>query len=163
MHEIRDMEKMAAAEKESGADYQPLNPYLLRTFQRFMREDLSVPEALAMTQAHLAHEANVIAAQQAEATSRAADALERLARLTDPVTLGEFLAFLKASEAKRAENKEERAGEAAKTAFDKLVTPEPTVQWPTAEERLKAIRENDGPDHHGDGSYFDVDPGEEPF
>ena len=103
----------------------PRNVLLLEAFQAFLAEGLSPAEALTMTGADSAQETG---AEQTLTLMRIADALEKIARLTDPVVAGEFLAFLRASDVKRAENKADRADTAAKRTFEEtfgLVVPDP--------------------------------------
>jgi hypothetical protein len=98
------------------------NPFLAEAFRAFQAEGLPLPLAAEMVKAHVAHAVGV---EQAKALNRLADAAEKVAKLADPVLAGEFIAFLKAAEVKRTENKDARKDEEARAALESALGMKP--------------------------------------
>lgn len=93
------------------------NEFLRESFRAFLAETGDPGLAAAMTATHVQHLHVVETQRLVAAVARVETHLRAIASLTNPVLLGDLLTLLRAGEAKRAENKEERVKETAISAL----------------------------------------------
>jgi len=102
---------------------EPVNSFLLKTFQAFLAETQDPGLATTMTCAHVSHLHALETQRIATSLARIDGHLGRLADLTDPVRLGQLQAMLDAQKTKRAAAAENRRAAEHEAEIEKFFGP----------------------------------------